>query len=134
MEESEILGKQIFELTIQATKTGTVNGFTALVITIEPEECIEVTEILIFEKSLYTQSFSWTDGLTIPSITLISTSYQTDVIFELEGGMSIENTIAQLKYQNFIIKNLFGLDCFCLKSLIFFYILKLTIFKYDLYR
>lgn len=86
MEESDILGKQIFELTIQAT-IGTVNSFTAVVITIEPEECIVVTEILIFEKSLYTQSFSWTNGLTIPPIVLNPASYQTDVIFELEGGM-----------------------------------------------
>lgn len=85
LEESDILGKQIFELTIQASK-GTVSGFAALVITIEPEECIEVTEILVFEKSLYTQSFSWASGLTIPPITLNPTSYQIDVAFVLEGG------------------------------------------------
>lgn len=105
MEESNILGKQIFELTIQAT-IGAVNGFTALVITIEPDECIEVTEMLMFEKSLYTQSFSWTNGLTIPPIILNSASYQTDIIFELEGGMLRKYFIA-IKLSNFSKKKIF---------------------------
>lgn len=100
MEESEILGKQIFELTIQAA-IGTITGYTALVITIEQEECIEVTEVLLFEHPLYTHSFSWANGLSVPQVILSPASYQTDVIFELEGGM-LRNTITQLNYQNFI--------------------------------
>lgn len=86
LEESDILGKQIFELTIQAT-IGTIKGFAALVITIEQEECIEVTEILLFLQPLYTHSFLWANGLSIPQVILSPESYQPDVIFELESGM-----------------------------------------------
>lgn len=116
MEESEILGKQIFELTIQAA-IGTITGYTALVITIEQEECIEVTEVLLFEHPLYTHSFSWANGLSVPQVILNPASYQTDVIFELEGGM-LRKYYNAIKLSKFYLIYYFGFECLNLSLLI----------------
>lgn len=88
----QLEGKQHFELTIKASKPtddSTIDGFTAVVIMIEAEECTEES-LLLFEESLYTGTITLPNDPIITSvIKLTDATYSTDVILSLEGGKSI---------------------------------------------
>lgn len=85
----QIAGKQHFELTIKASKPtddATIDGFTAVVIMIESDECTEES-LLSFEESLYTGSIILPNDPIITSvIKLTDATYSTDVVLTLEGG------------------------------------------------
>lgn len=85
----QLADKQHFELTIKASKPtddATIDGFTAVVIMIESEECTEES-LLSFEESLYTGSITLPSNPTIASvIKLTDATFSSDVILSLEGG------------------------------------------------
>lgn len=85
----QLAGKQHFELTIKASKptdVATIDGFTAVVIMIESEECTE-DSLLLFEESLYTGSITLPNNPIIASvIKLTDATFTADVVLSLEGG------------------------------------------------
>lgn len=85
----QLADKQHFELTITASKPtddSTIDGFTAVVIIIEADECTE-DSLLSFEESIYTGTITLPNDPIITSvIKLTETTYSTDVVLSLEGG------------------------------------------------
>lgn len=86
----QLAGKQHLEVTIKAsipTDPTTTDGFTAVVIMIESEECTADSSLL-FEQSLYTGSIILPNNPIITSvIKLTDATFTSDVVLSLEGGM-----------------------------------------------
>lgn len=89
----QLADKQHFELTIKASKPtddATIDGFTAVVIMIESEECT-TDSLLLFMETLYTGSIILPNNPILSSvIQLTAATFTSDVVLSLEGGMYIE--------------------------------------------
>lgn len=82
--EDVIPDKVSLQFSIKASRSG-AEGFTSVVILIEPDECLVVPDVLRFEKSLYTGQLSLLNELQIESLKLTEV-YTESVQYVLEGS------------------------------------------------
>lgn len=82
-------GKNHFELIVKATKSGSDDAFTVVIIAIEDLEC--ATDILIFEEIIYSGTVDLPNNPVFPQvIKLTDATYSEDVVITLEGSMFID--------------------------------------------
>lgn len=81
--EDVIPDKVSLQFSIKASRSG-AEGFTSVVILIEPDECLAVPDVLRFEKSLYTGQLSLLNVLQLESLKLTEV-YTETVQYVLEG-------------------------------------------------
>lgn len=81
--EDVIPDKVSLQFSIKASRTG-AEGFTSVVILIEPDECLAVPDVLRFEKSLYTGQLSLLNVLQLETLKLTEV-YTETVQYVLEG-------------------------------------------------
>lgn len=81
--EDVIPDKTSLQFSIKASRSG-AEGFAAVVILIEPDECLAVPDVLRFEKSLYTGQLSILNVLQLETLKLTEV-YTETVQFVLEG-------------------------------------------------
>lgn len=83
----DLITKTFFELSIKATKAGSFNAYTALIIGIETTECIPETVALLFQENLYSGTFKLPDIFTFTSIIkLTESTYSSGVILTINGS------------------------------------------------
>lgn len=81
--EDVIPDQTSFQFSIKASRSG-AEGFVAVVIMIEPDECLAVPNVLRFEKSLYTGQLSLLNVLQLESLKLTE-EYTETIQYALEG-------------------------------------------------
>lgn len=81
-------GKIFFALSVKASKTGSTDAFTSVVIGIEVEDCVTNPDLMIFESNMYSGTINLpSDPVIVGTIKLTDTTFTSDVVLSLEGGM-----------------------------------------------